>query len=103
MDYIYIDKSLCAVDSYTLKSPLAFRASDHVPVITRIALDQKRGEQCGILVGLLIVILYLVSLVILPVIITQKKRPEAALAWVMLVIFVPFIGPFCIWCLVSNG
>jgi cardiolipin synthase len=46
------------------------------------------------LVGLLIVILYLVSLVILPVIITQKKRPEAAIAWVMLVIFVPFIGPF---------
>lgn len=46
------------------------------------------------LVGITVVILYLVSLVILPVIITQKKRPEAALAWVMLVIFVPFIGPF---------
>jgi cardiolipin synthase A/B len=44
--------------------------------------------------GLILAVLYLASLVILPVIITQKKRPEAALAWVMLVIFVPFIGPF---------
>jgi len=45
-------------------------------------------------VGLILAVLYLASLIILPVIITQKKRPEAALAWVMLVIFVPFIGPF---------
>jgi len=47
LDYIYIDKSLQAVDSYTPRSPLASRASDHVPVITTIALDQKGGEQCG--------------------------------------------------------
>jgi len=47
LDYIYIDKSLRAVDSYTLKSPLASQASDHIPVITRIALDQKGGTQCG--------------------------------------------------------
>lgn len=48
LDYIYIDKCLHAVDSYTLRSPLAFRASDHVPVITTIALDQQGGGQCGI-------------------------------------------------------
>ena len=46
------------------------------------------------LASLPFLILYLVSLVIIPVIITQKKSPEAALAWVMLAIFVPFIGPF---------
>jgi len=46
------------------------------------------------LAGLPLFILYLVSLVIIPVIITQKKSPEAALAWVMLAIFVPLLGPF---------
>ena len=48
LDYIYIDKCLHPVDSYTLRNPLAFRASDHVPVITTIALDKKGGELCGI-------------------------------------------------------
>jgi len=52
------------------------------------------GQSVRYLVGLLIVILYLGSLIILPVIITQKKRPEASLAWVVLVIFVPFIEAF---------
>lgn len=47
LDHIYIDKSLRTLDSYTLRSPLALRASDHVPVVTRIALDQKGGEQCA--------------------------------------------------------
>lgn len=42
------------------------------------------------LAGLPILILYFIFLVIVPVIITQKKRPEAALAWVLLAIFVPF-------------
>jgi cardiolipin synthase A/B len=45
-------------------------------------------------VGLIVAVLYLASLIIIPVIITQKKRPEAALAWVMLVIFIPFFGHF---------
>jgi endonuclease/exonuclease/phosphatase family metal-dependent hydrolase len=48
LDRIYIDKTLYAVESYTLRSPLAFQASDHVPVITRIALDKEGGKQCGI-------------------------------------------------------
>jgi len=40
--------------------------------------------------GFLVLILYSISLVIIPVVITQKKRPEAALAWVLLAIFLPF-------------
>jgi endonuclease/exonuclease/phosphatase family metal-dependent hydrolase len=48
LDRAYIDKRLLAVESYTLRSPLALQASDHVPVITTIALDQERVKQCGI-------------------------------------------------------
>jgi endonuclease/exonuclease/phosphatase family metal-dependent hydrolase len=48
LDRVYIDKRLLAVESYTLRNPLAFQASDHVPVITTIVLDHKRGKQCGI-------------------------------------------------------
>jgi len=48
LDHVYIDKRLLAVESYALRNPLAFQASDHVPVITSIALGQKRVKQCGI-------------------------------------------------------
>jgi len=48
LDRVYIDKRLRAVESYALRNTLAFQASDHVPVITKIALDQKRIKQCGI-------------------------------------------------------
>ena len=38
--------------------------------------------------------LYVLTFLLLPVVITQKKRPSAALAWIMAILFLPFIGAF---------
>lgn len=39
-------------------------------------------------------ILYFLTFLLLPVVITRKKRPTAALGWIMAIIFLPFLGAF---------
>jgi cardiolipin synthase len=39
-------------------------------------------------------VLYFLSLLLLPVVITRKKRPTAALAWIMAIVFLPVLGAF---------
>lgn len=38
--------------------------------------------------------LYFLTYLLLPVVITQKRRPASALAWIMAILFLPFIGAF---------
>jgi cardiolipin synthase len=42
----------------------------------------------------IVLILYLLTFLLLPVVITKKKRPSSAIAWIMAILFLPFIGAF---------
>lgn len=46
------------------------------------------------LLNTLVLILYFLTFLLLPVVITQKKRPSSAIAWIMAILFLPFIGAF---------
>ena len=39
-------------------------------------------------------IVYFLTYLLLPIVITQKKRPSSTLAWIMAILFLPFIGAF---------
>ena len=39
-------------------------------------------------------ILYFLTFLLIPVVITRKKRPTSALSWIMAIIFLPFLGAF---------
>ncbi len=39
-------------------------------------------------------ILYFLTFLLIPIVITRKKRPTAALGWIMAIIFLPFLGSF---------
>lgn len=42
----------------------------------------------------IVLILYFSTWLLLPVVITKKKRPANSVAWIMAIVFLPFIGPF---------
>lgn len=44
--------------------------------------------------GSIVLALYFLTFILLPVAITQKKRPSSAIAWIMAILFLPFIGAF---------
>jgi cardiolipin synthase A/B len=46
------------------------------------------------LLNTIVLILYFLTFLLLPVVITQKKRPSSAIAWIMAILFLPFIGAF---------
>ena len=44
---------------------------------------------------------YVFSLVLIPVVINRRKRPVVTLAWIMAIIFIPFLGAFLFGTLVA--
>ncbi|MGB7291794.1 MAG: cardiolipin synthase [Thermodesulfobacteriota bacterium] len=46
------------------------------------------------LLNTIVLILYFLTFLLLPVVITQKKRPSSAIAWIMAILFLPFMGAF---------